>query len=196
MSAHDAGIGGTPEFSRLVSADDIGVKDVTLDIEAQEAERAALAERFELVAIDSLRAHAVMRRAAARDGSGTVLRVTFDIDADVVQRCVVSLEPVAAQVHEAALIVEYRLGDETEPKTEVDVLPEGIDPPEFLVDGKFDLGELAAEHLALALDPYPKAEGVVVETSEAADGGETVEPRQNPFSVLRDWPARPRSGGD
>jgi uncharacterized metal-binding protein YceD (DUF177 family) len=196
MSAQGAGIGETPEFSRIVSADDIGVKDVTVDIEAQEAERAALAERFELIAIDSLRAHAVMRRAAARDGSGTVLRVTLDIDADVVQRCVVSLEPVPAQVHEAALIVEYRLGDETETTIEVEILPEGIDPPEILVDGKFDLGELAAEHLALALDPYPKVEGVAVETSDATDGAETVEPQQNPFSVLRDWPARPRSDGD
>jgi uncharacterized metal-binding protein YceD (DUF177 family) len=33
------------------------------------------------------------------------------------------------------------------------------DPPEVAVGGRIDLGEIAVVHLALALDPYPRAPG-------------------------------------
>ncbi|MGB7247021.1 MAG: DUF177 domain-containing protein, partial [Methylovirgula sp.] len=34
------------------------------------------------------------------------------------------------------------------------------DPPDAIVDGMIDVGALAAEFLALGLDPYPKKPGV------------------------------------
>ena len=45
-----------PEFSRIVKTDEMVSGKEKLVIEANEKERAALAERFELVSIDSLRA--------------------------------------------------------------------------------------------------------------------------------------------
>ena len=36
---------------------------------------------------------------------------------------------------------------------------DGEDPPDPIVDGRIDLGALAVEFLALALDPYPRKPG-------------------------------------
>jgi len=182
-----------PEFSRLVAADDIGAKETTIAIEANADECVALAKRFDLIAIDSLSARLSLRRCPARDGSGMVLNVAFSINADVVQRCVVSLEPVAAKIDEADLVVEYRPSGDAEPATEVDFALEAVDPPEILVDERIDLGELVAEHLALALDPYPRAAGAASETAGLPSGDETATESENPFAALRDWQQGARS---
>ena len=47
--------------------------------------------------------------------------------------------------------------------------------------GTIDLGEAAAEQLALALDPYPRAPGAVLEMEE--------EPEAAPFAALAAFPA-------
>ncbi len=39
----------------------------------------------------------------------------------------------------------------------------GEDPPDPIIDGKIDLGALAAEFFALGLDPYPRKPGVAVD---------------------------------
>ena len=77
----------------------------------------------------------------------------------------------------------------------VDIGPDDIDPPEHLTDGRFDLGELAAEYLALSLDPYPRAGETDSESSalsEFAPGNADEE--EKPFAVLRDW--RKKSDGE
>ena len=43
------------------------------------------------------------------------------------------------------------------------------DPPDPIVDGKVDLGALAAEFLALALDPYPRKPGAEFAAPEVAE---------------------------
>ena len=42
------------------------------------------------------------------------------------------------------------------------------DEPDPLIDGKIDLGALAAEFFALGLDPYPRKPGVSFEAPEDA----------------------------
>ena len=51
-----------PEFSRPVRIDTLGEGGRTVAIEADEAERAALAARFGLISIEGLAADAVLRR--------------------------------------------------------------------------------------------------------------------------------------
>jgi len=53
------------------------------------------------------------------------------------------------------------------------------DIPDTYQGDKVELGVLVLEHLALGLNPYPQAEGAVLE--EGADDGEL---RQNPFAGL------------
>ena len=75
--------------------------------------------------------------------------------ADVAQSCVVTFEPVAAKVEaEFDRLFSGDLPAETEGEVEID--PEA-EMPEPLVAGKLDLGEILAEELSLALDPYPRS---------------------------------------
>ncbi|MBI2256827.1 MAG: DUF177 domain-containing protein [Proteobacteria bacterium] len=143
-------------FSREIEAASVGPRATERQIEATPAERVALAEVLELQAIDRLVATLRLKRLA----SG-LIEVSGEMESEVVQTCVVTLEPVPAKIRE-----QFRLtfGDaEPEPTLgEIDVFFDDSDPPEPIIDGKIDLGVLVAEQLSLALDPYPRKEGVEV----------------------------------
>ena len=54
------------------------------------------------------------------------------------------------------------------------------DEPDPVIDGKIDLGALAAEFFALGLDPYPRKPGAAFEQ------GAECAPADSPFSALAD----------
>jgi len=162
-----------PEFSRTVAANGIGGDGLDVGFEANSAERSALARRFGLIGIDRFAVAAKLRL-----GAGDVIRAKVTLDADVLQSCIVTLEPVASRISEAfeATFAEDVVGG-VEVEVEVDYA--APDPPEPIVGGRLELGELAAQHLSLALDPYPRrpdAEALAVE-GDADDA-------RRPFAVL------------
>src|SRR5438067_9430646 len=81
------------ELSRPVALDRATAAPHFREIVATEAERAALARRLGLVAVDLLSARLSWRRQA----SG-LIRLEGELEAQVTQSCVVTLEPVAARV--------------------------------------------------------------------------------------------------
>ena len=99
--------------------------------------------------------------------------------AELVQTCVVTLEPFSAPV-EGAFERVYAPGSAEEPAEEE--LGEE-DPPDAIIDGVIDIGEAVAEQLALELDPFPRAPGVVFEGFSVGEGGDEASPA-NPFAVL------------
>lgn len=139
----------TPEFSRTERVDGVGERERVVELSAKPDERAALAKRFDLLSVDRLEARFALRREAAGvTARGRVL-------AEVVQACSVTGEPVPARVDEAAELLfvpelDGRGADEVELSADaLDVVPfEG---------GRIDLGEAAAETMALALDPFPRS---------------------------------------
>src|SRR5258708_16206242 len=84
----------TPEFSRPIAISLIGPQEHEQRIEASPAERRALAERFNLVELASLVAVVRLRRPVA----GGVVRVEAEFTAEVVQSCVVTLEPIRTRI--------------------------------------------------------------------------------------------------
>jgi uncharacterized metal-binding protein YceD (DUF177 family) len=168
------------EFSRFIEADSVGTHRVERRISANPTERAALARRFDLLGIDRLEASFSLKRA----GSG-VVHVQGEVEAEVTQSCVVTLAPVPAKVAEA-FSADFADEDRRHPPEE-DLDFDADDPPEPIRNGHIDLGELAAEQLALALDPYPRAPGAAVPaelTPDAAAEEEEARP-VNPFSILK-----------
>ena len=153
----------TPEFSRRERLDTIGTLERSVTIEAAPEERAALAERFGLAAIDHLSAVLAIRRVTG--GVAAQGRVR----ADVTQACIATGDPLAARIDEA---VALRFADEAAPQgdeielsdRDLDVLP--------IENGAIDLGEAAAETLALALDPFPRSPGAAAALREAGVTGE------------------------
>ena len=136
---------------RLIAAEDVRPRGLTIAFEADAEERAALARRLDLVSLEALSAQ--LRFEPADEGEGTI-RVTGTIRAGLVQSCVVTLEPVPRTLSESISALYAPLPAEQSAQ-EVEVLAEG-DEAEPLPEDGIDVGGVVAEHLALLLDPYPR----------------------------------------
>lgn len=140
-----------PEFSRPFGVERVGHGGKTVNLTAEEAECRALAGRFGILAVDSLTARLTVRAV------GPLFLVEGRLSARVVQSCVVTLEPVAAAIEEAFQVTFGANTPVDDQEVVIDLDAE--DPPDPIIDGHIDLGEVVAEHLALALDPFPRAPG-------------------------------------
>jgi uncharacterized metal-binding protein YceD (DUF177 family) len=138
------------EFSRSVRIDTLGSAPRAVSIEATEAERTALAERFSLEAIHSLSASAELVR------TGEAVRATGRVTAAVVQSCVATGEPVEEQVAEN-FTIEFRRHPEVGSPDEEIELSEGELDVVFYDTAAVDLGDAVAETVSLALNPFPRA---------------------------------------
>lgn len=167
------------EFSRPVAVDRLGPEEAVFEIAPSGGERAALAKRFGLISLDGLEAKVTLRR--LDDARRVRLSATFSVD--VVQSCVVTLEAVPSHIEDSFVLV-YQEGAKEFRKAIC--LLEGEDPPEPLIDGVIDVGEAVAEHLGLALDPYPRAPGADHSAlgSYRGSGGEEGEAPESPFRQL------------
>ena len=143
-------------------------------IEAEEAERTALARRFGLVAIDRLAADAALVR------NGGDVTATGRIAAAVTQSCVATGEPVEAVVDEAFELLFRPTPAPDGPEAEVELSENELDLT-FYDGAAIDLGEAVAETLALSLDPYPRTPGAE-EALKAA--GVKSEEEAGPFGAL------------
>ena len=162
-----------PEFSRPIEVARIGTSETVHEIDATPVERAALAQRFGVLAVDRLDARVRVRRAEG----GTLLYLAGHLTADVTQACVVTLEPVCNHVEQDFAVIYGQVPDEVDVSVEVD----DDSAREPWPEGPLDIGEAVAQELSLALDPYPHATGAVLEAG--SPDSEPVEPA-NPFSAL------------
>jgi uncharacterized metal-binding protein YceD (DUF177 family) len=137
------------EFSRPIPLDRIASSWATHVIEAGPEERAALAARFEILAIESLTAEVRLRR----DRAGVQVAFSARFSASVIQECVFTLEPTPTKINEAVEI-RFDLSPEIL-AAELDI-EAGDDSAEPLEGDVLDIGEVIAQHLSLALDPFPR----------------------------------------
>ncbi|HXE25182.1 MAG TPA: DUF177 domain-containing protein [Roseiarcus sp.] len=164
-------------FSRLARVDALPREGQSVTIEASPAEREALASFLGLPAIAVLTA-TLRLEPQGRGGA----RVAGSVHGECTQTCVVSLEPMPATVDEAVDVVfapRAAAGPRSPgPRETLTVSLEDEDEPDPVIDGKIDLGALAAEFFALGLDPYPRKPGAVFEPG--AEPG----PIDSPFAAL------------
>jgi hypothetical protein len=146
-------------FLRPVRVESVPEGGVEHRIEANEVERQALAKLNGLPAIGRLTAKFVLSRA----GRG-IIRVRGDVHAEVTQTCVVSLEPFDVVLAELVDVRFAPLAGESLSRRGPPIAPAEADAfaigeedePDPIVDGRIDLGALAAEFMILGLDPYPR----------------------------------------
>jgi uncharacterized metal-binding protein YceD (DUF177 family) len=165
----------THGFKRTIAVAKIGDAGLQHTVIARAEEFGAIAQYLELAGVKALKAELALQR-----WRGKGVRLTGDFVADVVQTCVVTLEPIDAHVEgrfERRFLPAEKLRMELEDETDVFVDPTAEDPPEPL-GHDIDLGEILIEELALNLDPYPRKAGVEFQ------GGADAEKRANPFGVL------------
>jgi hypothetical protein len=149
---------------------------VRRNLVADEAARTRIGKALGLDALVSLQAE--MRTAPWLDG----VQIDGRWRARVRQTCGVTLEPFDSDlegvIHLRALPQgSAALGGPDQAGGELDLDPEGEDPPDVLTDDKVDLGAYVVEDLSLAIDPFPRKPGVEFEAPE-----QPGEP--SPFAVL------------
>lgn len=161
-----------PEFSRPERADAIGHDPREVGIAADTDERAALARRFGLVGIDRLSGDFTLRR----DAAGII--VTGRVAAAVTQACSITGDPLAARIDDTVGLRFTEKAAASDDEIELD--DSGIDVI-ALDGGLVDLGEIAAETMALALDPFPRGPGA---DAALRDAGVLSEEEAGPFGGL------------
>jgi uncharacterized metal-binding protein YceD (DUF177 family) len=169
----------TPEFSRAVRLDTLGAGPRRVEIEANAEERAALAARFGLLAVDRLAARAEISR------NGKAVTALGRLDSAVVQSCVASGEPVPATLAEDFRIEFRPHRTAAAPDEEVELGEAELDV--VFYDGTaVDLGEAVAETLSLALDPFPRSPAAEAALREAGvKGEEEARAESSPFAALK-----------
>jgi len=183
------------EIERIVDIDRMGPNGTALEIAASDSERLALAKRFGFLGLPALSARVTVDR---RPGGQVV--VEGRLRGRIVQACILTLDPVAQDLDETfRLVFKQDLAEERDPESGEALVSAQADAPEPLTESLLDVGEIVAEQLSLAADPYPRKHGVKLEDvlpkprKEGRHGRH--EQRRHPFAglaALRDKPRRGR----
>jgi hypothetical protein len=145
-------------------------------VSAGPGELKPLAEWLDVEAVKRLSAAVTLTRL-----SQTRFSYAAELIADVVQSCVVTLEPIETHIVRP-VARELHLVSHLQTQGRVHVLAPGEeDGPEEIDSPRYDLCAPLLEELALAIDPYPRKQGVEFALPAAAG-----EPPQSPFAALKD----------
>jgi uncharacterized metal-binding protein YceD (DUF177 family) len=156
--------GTTLEFSRLIPLARLGLEPFRQRIEATPNERERLSRRFDLVSLDRLEATVELRREGAK-----VVLLEAAFEAEFVQSCVVTLDPVAGAISDRFSLM-YGPPEEQPQETMA-----GQDEAAFetLEGDAIDIGEAVAQELSLSLPVFPRHPEARIETDTpgASSGG-------------------------
>lgn len=163
------------EMMRTVDLLRLPQKGQTLKIIADADELIQVAKRFSLVDVKSIEASVLMK-------GQRVVHVTGSFKAEITQKCVVTLEDVPETVE--GTFEEIFSPDvevlKPEEMLEINMDSEQLEP---MGDGKVDIGELVLENLALAINPYPRKQGLTDDFFYKDDDFDEGMP-ENPFAKL------------
>ncbi|MUG90387.1 DUF177 domain-containing protein [Bombella sp. ESL0385] len=176
----------TPEFSRRIPLAKLG-RPLEACVEANAEEREALKQRFGLVSLSQLKCEFQLQR-----GQDGIVLAGGHLHAKAEQACIITGEPVEEvlnEVFQLRFVPEFAMPADDEIDIE-SLLQEDADDVPY--DGRMiDLGEAAAEQLALCLTPYPRRAGAGLESfvdvtpsDDELDAGSGAE-RKTPFDILK-----------
>ena len=148
------------------------------EFSADATELAALCRRYGVEALKAASASLTI----SPEPEGAV-RVSGAVHAELSQICSVSLEAVDEIIDEPVAIT-YLPPSMDEPATAVDATFEPQEDYEPFDGVSLELGELVAQEIAAAIDPYPRKAGVTF-GNHGQLGDNAPEERDNPFAVLQ-----------
>lgn len=151
-------------------------------------QRAELARWAGVTSFDSLTAKVRLKKLG-----GGYFGYEAEFTADMVQACVVTLEPVRARIAgEVRRSFHVAEGERHAPAKKREIIVpstavmESEDEPEELSASNLDIAAPVLEELALAIDPYPRKPGAVFEPPADAQAR-----AENPFAVLKRLKTKP-----
>ena len=181
-----------PEFSRPVEADSLQHGTSQKSFTATKAECEALKDRLGIDKLQHLSAELGIRR----NGSGGRMKVRINgkLKAKITQTCVVTLESFDTLINAEFETTFDARSSEEEQDVDVDLQVE--DPPEPIIDGIIDLGELISQSLALEIDLHPRKPGAESDLSIVDKGNHSVDKShpdaEHPFAALQKLKIEPK----
>jgi hypothetical protein len=163
-------------WSHPIRLSEVARGAMTVRLEPDDAVRAEIAKTLGLESLPALTGN--LRLKAWLDGA----EITGRFDGVVEQLCGITVEafeqPVSGHI-------EVRVVPAGSPHTplesaagEIELDPEAPDPPDVLEGDTIDLAAYLIEHLALAIDPFPRKPGAVFDYAPTTR-------EESPFAVLK-----------
>jgi hypothetical protein len=155
-----------PPFEQFYDLADLSEAGADVAVETSVPERERIARWADVVSVEQFEGRVALRRLSAS-------RFAYEaaLSADIVQSCVVTLEPVhthIAREFHRELHLTPALKKAAAPGGEVPVSVTEDDGPEEIASTRFDLAAPLLEEFSLAIDPYPRAPGVEFEPPPSA----------------------------
>jgi hypothetical protein len=163
-----------PPLSSIYDLTDLSDAGAEIAVAANAGQRAKLAEWAGVDAVDRFEAPVNLKKLSANRFNYEAL-----LHADVVQSCVVTLEPVRSRIERTISRVLQLVRKDTAHKRDQETIEVASEGPEEIDSPFFDLATPLLEEFVLAVDPYPRAAGVVFEPPVPEERAES------PFAVLR-----------
>lgn len=139
-------------FSRMMTLEEAQRHSAPFDYAARDDECAAIARHFRWSAVGAFNAKLHFA------GIGTQVDISGRLLASVTQPCVVTSRPISERIDVPFVVrlVPYAMldGDDEDEERELDA--DAMDMIGYR-DGRFDLGAIIAETLALSVNPWPRA---------------------------------------
>ena len=172
------------EWHHVVKASNVPEAGIDVSIDADPEECAATAQRLGVSEIRALSLDVSVK--PWRKGG---LRVDGGVRGHVTQPCVVTLEPVEELVEESFKALFAAESETARVFADAEIVIDAMeddDPPEALNRGEVDVCQIAIEHLALGINPYPRKDGVSLEDELPSQDGEVPETskKTGAFDVL------------
>ena len=163
-------------LSRIFDLADLSDAGFETVITAAPGERAVLAQWEEVPSVERFEARVALKRL-----SQSRFDYRAELAVDLTQNCVVTLEPVESHIaREFRRELHYVPNHSAKKGGEITIGAAEDDTPEVIESLRFDLAGPLLEELSLAIEPYPRAPGVVFEAPP--DAGDV---RESPFAVLK-----------
>jgi len=164
-------------LSRLYNLNKLGQTGDEIALDADDAERAALAKSAAVLEVPKFAARIVLKKSGANS-----FEIHYELAAEIVQACVVTLEPLVARITKDFVRNLHYTPNlrRAAGETEIIIAPGDDEMPEEIDSPHYDLAIPLVEEFLLAIDPYPRAPGVEFRVPEGM--GDKPE---SPFAVLK-----------
>jgi hypothetical protein len=172
------------EFSREIGLEGLTFNAKEFEFEASDDECRALAERFGILAIHSIKVTGALGRVP---GSGDI-ELCGHVQAVLEQNCSITLGPIEEEVETS---FEIRFSDQINHDRPLGEADEWLEDCSFEPKpvGPVDVGEIAAQYLSMAMSPFPRTPGATLDISalKGVDiiSEEAARETRLPFSQLK-----------
>ncbi len=165
----------TPPIQHMYDLGDLSQAGAAVTVEAGADDLPRIAAWAGVESVKSFRGSVNLRRI-------TTTRFGFeaDLEAEIVQNCVVTLEPVVSQIARHIDRELHFVPRAPVEEGELSLAAGDDDVPETITNLDFDLAAPLLEEFALAIDPYPRKPGVAFTLP-----ADLEEQPESPFAVLK-----------